>query len=167
LGCGNGWYLRKLAKHYPHVTAIGLDGFEENIRQATQLADADNLQDRLNFKVGDIYQFQIPERADLIAMNRALHHVWDDKDNVFKILADHLKPGGVAVIWEPRWPASRSELRQENKRPLAFQNLAEHVQGNHFLQAQEIQDAFHRVGMNSNVHYFLDNVEMVIVGVKA
>ena len=38
LGCGNGWYLRKMAKRFPQLRGVGLDGFAENITQATQLA---------------------------------------------------------------------------------------------------------------------------------
>lgn len=98
LGCGNGWCLRKLAARFPHLRGIGLAGFAENIQQATRLAQRDGLSDRLTFMEGDIHQFTISEPVDLIAMNRALPHVWSDKANVFRILHEHLKPGGTAVI---------------------------------------------------------------------
>ncbi len=104
LGCGNGWYLRKLAQRYPRLRGVGLDGFDENIRQAANLARTAGVADRLRFQAGDIYRYSVSEPADLIAMNRALHHVWDEKDKVFAILNDSLKPGGAAVIWEPNWP---------------------------------------------------------------
>lgn len=164
LGCGNGWYLRRLAQRYDNLRGIGLDGFDENIRQATQLAAEEGMADRLQFRAGDLHRFTSEEPADLIAMNRALHHVWDEKENVFRILKQHLKPGGAAVIWEPNWPAQRSALREPGRRAMAFQNLAEHVQGNHFLRPEEIAAEFEAVGMEPSIYLFADDREAVVTG---
>lgn len=167
LGCGNGWYLRVLAQRCPHLRGIGLDGFEENISQATRLAEQAHLNDRLNFAVGDIHNFHIEEPVDLIAMNRALHHVWDEKENVFGILREHLRPGGAAVIWEPNWPARRSDLRSPPRRGMAFQNLSEHVQGNHFLRPEEIAEQFRAVGLEPEVHFVAEGRDVVVTGTLA
>ncbi len=164
LGCGNGWYLRILARHRPHLRGLGLDGFAENVRQARELAEREGLGDRLSFREGDIDHFASEEPADLIAMNRALHHVWDQRERVFNLIRDHLKPGGVAVIWEPAWPDSVDALRTPNRRPMAFQNLAEYVQGNHFLRPAEIEAAFAEVEMESRLYTFNDGAEAVVVG---
>lgn len=164
LGCGNGWYLRRLALRLPNLRGIGLDGFDENIRQANALAEQAGTQDRIRFKAGDIHHFTIDEPADLIAMNRALHHVWDQKENVFRILHEHLKPEGVAIIWEPNWPRERKALRDPGRRGMAFQNLSEHVQGNHFLRPDEIAAQFEQVGMVPEVYLFDDDREAVVVG---
>lgn len=166
LGCGNGWYLRHLARRYEHLHGIGLDGFDENIRQARRAAQAEGLAERLDFHSGDLHHFTVEEPVDLIAMNRALHHVWDEKENVFRILSEHLRPGGFAVIWEPAWPAERSALRAPGRRPVAFQNLSEHVQGNHFLQPEEIVRAFEHEGMSAQVHLFMDGREAVVQAQK-
>lgn len=166
LGCGNGWYLRKMALHFSRLRGIGLDGFEKNVTQAARLAKRDCLEDRLTFIVGDIKHFSVSEPVDLIAMNRALHHVWDDKENVFNFFRNHLRSGGSSVIWEPNWPGNRSDLRNPSKRGMAFQNLVEHVQGNHFLRPEEIEAEFHRAGMETDVYLFADGNEAVIVGKK-
>ncbi|MHB1565404.1 MAG: class I SAM-dependent methyltransferase [Acidiferrobacter sp.] len=166
LGCGNGWYLRRLARRFEGLRCLGIDGFDENIRQASAQAESEGLGARVRFEQGDIYAFHSPEAADIIALNRALHHVWDEKDKVFTILRDHLKPGGTAVIWEPYWPAQRSQLRAVGHRMMAFQNLTEHVQGNHFLQPAEIAAAFAAVGLNPTIHAFLDGREAVITGTR-
>ena len=164
LGCGNGWYLLRLARAFPRLRCLGVDGFEENIRQAQSRADAEGLVDRVRFSVGDIYRFESGEAADIIALNRALHHVWDEKDAVFKILKDGLKPGGSAVIWEPHWPQERAALREPGRRMAAFQNLSEHVQGNHFLRPTEIAEAFTGVGLVPEIFSFADGREAVVVG---
>ncbi len=166
LGCGNGWYLRKLAHRFAHLRGIGLDGFKENIGLAARLAQRDGLENRLTFMAGDIYNFSVSEPVDLIAMNRALHHVWEDKQKVFDFFKDHLNDGGAVVIWEPNWPPSRSDLRDQSKRGMAFQNLAEHIQGNHFLRPEEIAAEFHNIGMKTDIHLFANGNEAVIVGRK-
>lgn len=166
LGCGNGWYLRTLTRHYKKLRTVGLDGFDENISQANALADTESVSDRMIFQVGDILDFSADEPVDVIVMNRALHHVWSKKAEVFKKFADSLKPGGTVLIWEPAWPADRGQLRTPAYRAMAFQNLAEHVQGNHFLQPDEIQKQFDKVGMDSDVKLFLDGNEAVISAVK-
>lgn len=166
LGCGNGWYLRRLVSQFPHIRGIGLDGFEQIIRQAAELAEKAGCADRLDFRSGDLHRFNIDEPVDLIAMNRALHHVWSEKENVFRILSEHLRPGGVAVIWEPNWPADTAELRKPPLRPMAFQNLAEHIQGNHFLRPEEISEEFRKAGMAPEVFLFAGGREQVVVGTK-
>jgi len=164
LGCGNGWYLRRLAHRFPRLRGVGLDGFEENIRQAQDLAQAEGLDDRLRFETGDIHHFGIAEPVDLVAMNRALHHVWDRKETVFQTLRSHLKPGGVAVIWEPDWPADRARLRDPMRRAMAFQNLGEHVQGNHFLGADQIAEQFRQVDMEPEVYPVAEGRDVIVVG---
>ncbi len=166
LGCGNGWYLRALARRCEKVRGIGLDGFEENITQANALGAKEGHSDRLSFQQGDLHHFTVDEPVNLIAMNRVLHHVWDDKDNVFRIIGQHLAPGGSAVIWEPRWPDSPRTLRQPRARGMAFQNLSEHVQGNHFLRPDEIADELTKAGLKPEVHLFGEGHEAVIVGTK-
>lgn len=166
LGCGNGWYLRYLAKEFPHLQGIGLDGFEENIRQAELLSRQELLNDRLKFYPGDLHHFSVDEPVDLIVMNRALHHVWNEKENVFRIIKEHLKKGGSAVIWEPNWPNLRADLRDPSRRGMAFQNLSEHIQGNHFLQVEEIEAEFQNIGMKTSVYLFANGNEAVVVGKK-
>lgn len=166
LGCGNGWYLRALAETYPRLRGVGLDGFAENVSQATRLAAAGGLGDRLRFAEGDIHDFRLDEPANLIAMNRALHHVWDGREALMQSLVENLAPGGAAVIWEPRWPDDRARLREPRTRGMAFQNLSEHVQGNHFLRPREIMDALREVGLVPEEHSFAGGNEVVIVGRK-
>ncbi|MGC9237169.1 MAG: class I SAM-dependent methyltransferase [Thiomonas sp.] len=164
LGCGNGWYLRALARRCGKLRGLGIDGFEENITQAQALARQNGLSDRLRFQHGDIHALTLDEPADLIAMNRALHHVWEkDTQTLFAWLRANLKPGGAVVIWEPAWPAERKALREPSRRGMAFQNLSEHVQGNHFLRPEEIQAAFAQAGMTATVHLFAQGNEAVVV----
>ena len=169
LGCGNGWYLRRLAARFPKLRGVGMDMVPANIEGARAAAAAQGLADRVEFRLGDLQRFAVDEPVDLIAMNRALHHVWGEgPERVLAGLRDHLAPGGVAVIWEPRWPDDPAALGTQPKlRGMAFQNLSEHVQGNHFLRPAEVEAAFRAVGMAAESFVFAEGTEMVVVGRKA
>jgi len=47
---------------------------------------------------------------------------------------------------------------------MAFQNLSEHVQGNHFLRPEEVVSELQKAGMEASVYLFMDGREAVIVG---
>jgi len=166
LGCGNGWYLRALARALPRLRGHGVDGFSENIDQAIRLAAGEGVADRLTFTSGDLHDLELAEPPWVIAMNRALHHVWTERNRLLPKLAARLAPGGAVVVWEPAWPETRGALRDPARRPMAFQNLAEHVQGNRFLRPAEVAEAFAAVGLTPEVHLFADEREAVIVARK-
>ena len=166
LGCGNGWYLRKIANHFPHLRGMGIDDINENIDQSRKLAQKEDLEHRLTFMVGDIHYLPLNEYADLITMNRALHHVWGEKEAIFDIIKEHLKVGGAAIIWEPNWPQCRADLRNPAKQILAFQNLSEHIQGNYYLRPEQIEAEFHRVGMKTHTYLFANGNETIVIGEK-
>ncbi|MBU2739266.1 class I SAM-dependent methyltransferase [Acidithiobacillus concretivorus] len=161
LGCGNGWYLRALAQRCNNLRGLGLDGFAENVRQAQETAQLEGLGDRLHFSAGDIHAFSLPEPADLIAMNRALHHVWEKRGAIFEKLRSNLKAGGAVVIWEPAWPDDHRRLREAPLRGMAYQNLTEHVQGNHFLHPEEIASALKEAGLRPEIFPFGSDVMVV------
>jgi trans-aconitate methyltransferase len=167
LGCGNGWYLRALARRCGAVKGLGLDGFEENVTQATRLAEQQGLGDRLRFVQGDAHKFSLDRPADLIVMNRALHHVWEGGIVPFiRRLRDNLRPGGAVAIWEPDWPSDRNALRAPAMRGLALQNLTEHVQGNHLLHADEIASAFAAEGFAPEIYRFSGGMEAIVVAAR-
>jgi trans-aconitate methyltransferase len=146
------------------LRGLGIDGFDENIAQAEDAARRAGMANRLKFIQGDIHGLALDEPADLIAMNRALHHVWEkDTDALFTWLRTNLKPSGVVAIWEPAWPADRAALRAPSRKAMAFQNLTEHVQGNHFLRPDEIEAAFARAGMHSQLYLFAQGNEALVL----
>ena len=147
----------------------GLDMMPANIATAQEAAAREGLADRLAFREGDLHRFAVDEPVDLVAMNRALHHVWaEGPSRVMSGLAGHLAPGGLLVVWEPRWPDDPAGLASDPRlRGMAYQNLSEHVQGNHFLRPTEVEAAMRQAGLEPTTHLFAEGTEMVVVGRKA
>jgi len=166
LGCGNGWYLRRLVARFPRLRGVGLDMVPANIAAARAAAEQAGLADRLSFHEGDIHHFTVEEPAVLVVMNRALHHVWGKgPDGVMAALRAHLAPGGALVFWEPRWPDDTALLAGDpRRRAMAFQNLSEHIQGNRFLRPLEVQEALERAGLRAETLTFAEDTEMLVVG---
>jgi len=164
LGCGNGWYLRKIAQKFTGIQCIGVDGFAENICQAQEACRKDGVSGRVNFVQGDIYSFNPEKKADLVAMNRALHHVWEKKEAVFSILSRIVADGGYVVIWEPHWPEDKTVLRKSQWQGMAMQNISEYVQGNRFLNPAEIEAELERAGFSPQTHFFNNGAEAVVTG---
>jgi|BEDMetMinimDraft_2_1075160.scaffolds.fasta_scaffold00472_8 SAM-dependent methyltransferase len=164
LGCGNGWYLRRLAKRFGNLRGVGVDGFEGNVKAAAAKAREEGLEGRLSFQLGDARQAGLSEKADAIVLNRALHHMWEAGVGEFLThLGTLAKLGGWLVIWEPNWPKERSRLREPAYTRMAFQNLSEYVQGNHLLNAEEIAEALAAAGLGSpEIRLFADGTEAVI-----
>lgn len=151
LGCGNGWYLRVLAARFPGIEGLGVDGMAENIAGAEASAAAAGLGGRLRFVQGDVLSLGPTRPAAIIAMNRAMHHVWDRRDDVLRAIFQRLTPGGAAVLWEPAWPAEVRSLRQQGRPGLAWNNLIEHAQGNHLLRPDELVAAAEAAGLQPTV----------------
>jgi len=166
LGCGNGWYLRALAERFPKLRGLGLDGMTQNIDGARALAGAAGMDDRLTFRLGDLHGLTVDEPVSVFVMNRALHHVWDGRRALLEAMVARLEPGGSVVIWEPRWPDERASLRAPGLRPMAWQNLAEHVQGNRFLRPAEIEAEYRAVGLEPRTLLFAGGNEAVVVGTR-
>ncbi len=98
----------------------GVDINEEEIRQAKQWAAARGIQDRIDFRVGDLERMTDGSDAfDLIVCSEVLEHL-DCPDAGARNLHRLLKPGGVAIISMPnmacllglmQWSYRKSGLR--------------------------------------------------------
>lgn len=163
LGCGNGWFLRGLLRRFPRARGLGVDGMAANIADGAARAAAEGLAERLQLHQGDLLPLPASEPPALICLNRALHHVWDRRDELLDVIFATLAPGGAVAIWEPAWPADPRSLAAPGRRGLAWNNLAEHVQGNHLLRPEQIEGALQRAGFSTETTA-LPGGDVVVVG---
>src|ERR1700719_558911 len=101
LGCGPGFYSRKLAQRFPEITVIGVDRSESQVRSARQRAAAENVKNCVFERVNALALPSAEASFDILIASR-----------IFTVLPDHeravaemfrvLKPGGRCFIAEPR-----------------------------------------------------------------
>lgn len=162
LGCGNGWYLREVLATYENLTGVGVDSMGENIEQARRATVEAGLDDRLEFRETDLFEYHPYRGFDVVILNRTLHHVWERRENLFAMLEGVRADGSRMVVWEPAWPETREALRDPERRMLGMRNLAEHAMGNRLLVPDDIRGALESRGFEVDVHR-LDAVETLFV----
>jgi len=91
LGTGNGYYLSRLASHFPEKKYLGLDKSSELI----QTAERDVSRAVINFVCCDL--FDAPGTYEFATMRLLLQHL-SDLDAVLSKVAQLIRPGGSALI---------------------------------------------------------------------
>ncbi len=101
LGCGPGFYSRKLARRFPRIAVTGVDRSESQVRSARQRAAAQNVNNCIFERVNALALPSADATFDILIASR-----------IFTVLPDHqravaemfrvLKPGGRCFIAEPR-----------------------------------------------------------------
>ncbi len=163
LGAGNGWYLRELVGRFEHIQAVGVDSMAPAIETARQKTREAGLQQRLEFQVADIIDFEADTTFDVVVMNRTLHHVWSQRADLASTLDRTMGPDGQLVIWEPAWPQQREALRTPRRRGLGMRNLMEHAMGNSLLSPARVANWMEESGLTVEVRH-IDPVETIFVG---
>ena len=102
LGCGPGFYSRKLAQRFPQIFATGVDHSEGQVSRARQRAQSEAIR---NCSFEKVNALQIPcedARFDVLIASR-LFTVLQDADLAVAEMYRVLKPGGRCFIAEPRY----------------------------------------------------------------
>jgi arsenite methyltransferase len=101
LGCGPGFYSRRLAGIFGQLRVVGIDRSERQLRRARYLAATGRLSN-CSFIRGDARALPIPDASvDALVISR-LFIILPDRDRVLAEMYRVLKPGGRCVIAEPR-----------------------------------------------------------------
>jgi ubiquinone/menaquinone biosynthesis C-methylase UbiE len=100
LGCGPGFYTRRLAKRFPQIETIGIDRSVSLVEFARSRAKAAALEN-CSFQQGDACALlDIPGQVDAIVVSRLFLIVWD-REAVLSEIFRLLKPGGRCFLAEP------------------------------------------------------------------
>ncbi|HJX97242.1 MAG TPA: class I SAM-dependent methyltransferase [Chthoniobacterales bacterium] len=102
LGCGPGFYSRKLAQRFPHIIVTGVDRSPSQVRSARARAASENVGNCVFERVNALALPSEEASFDVLIASR-----------IFTVLPDHqravaemfrvLKPGGCCFIAEPRY----------------------------------------------------------------
>lgn len=107
LCCGFGELERTLGQrgYFEHCLAIDLS--EGAIREARRLAENAELGEKIEYRIADLNTLELPsERFDLVWANGALHHLWNLKE-IIPRLVQAMTPEGWLVANEYVGPAYR------------------------------------------------------------
>jgi SAM-dependent methyltransferase len=99
IGCGNGWLCHAVAEWKIH--AYGCDLSPKKIETANAIARERGISEYCHFFAGDIMDFQIPGKVDLMTAQGSLHH-FPELETILPLLVDRfLKPDGYMLFVEP------------------------------------------------------------------
>lgn len=101
LGCGPGFYARRLAARHDHLRVTGIDRSGRQLRRARSLAAVHRLRN-CAFEEGDALDLDRPDGSvDAVVVSRLLL-VLSDREGVLAEMHRVLKPGGRCFVAEPR-----------------------------------------------------------------
>ncbi|QSR89590.1 class I SAM-dependent methyltransferase [Methylacidiphilum caldifontis] len=164
VGCGNGWLLRRLLSQFEKLRGIGIDSNQEGIAQAQ--AASSSFKERVQFVAADFFEYPLPQEVSLFTFSRVLHHLWSERSKLVQKLKSYLKPHLRVLVWEPIWPADIEQLREENMKSVAFQNLHENVEGNFLLEEKEIKTFLEECGLTVQQFMLENGIDSIFVGSK-
>jgi arsenite methyltransferase len=101
LGCGPGFYARRLAGYFDQLRVVGIDRSERQLRRARYLAANDRLSNCF-FVKGDARSLPMPDASvDALVISR-LFIILPERDLVLAEMHRVLRPGGRCFVAEPR-----------------------------------------------------------------
>lgn len=101
LGCGPGFYARRLAAHDRAVVASGLDRSAAQVAEARQRAEREGL-GNCRFELGDVAAMPYRDQSIDALVAARLFVLVEDREQVLGEMHRVLRPGGRAFIAEPR-----------------------------------------------------------------
>ncbi|AQQ52485.1 class I SAM-dependent methyltransferase [Planococcus lenghuensis] len=99
LGCGEGGYIKMLAKRFPQIQFIGVE-VSDSVAATAREVNAE--QPNVEIVCSDLWDFEPDGDADVILMNNVLHYIpLDQRAKLFGRLSDWLNDNGVLAIVTP------------------------------------------------------------------
>jgi arsenite methyltransferase len=102
LGCGPGFYSRKLARRFPEISTTGVDRSESQLRWARQRAGNEGLSNCLFQQVNALMIPYDSSSFDVLIASR-LFTVIADTERAITEMHRVLRPGGRCFVAEPRY----------------------------------------------------------------
>lgn len=101
LGCGPGFYSRRLARHFPQIVVTGVDRSQSQVRSARERAAAENVNNCVFERVNALALSSNDATYDVLIASR-IFTVLSDRDRAVAEMFRVLKSGGRCFIAEPR-----------------------------------------------------------------
>jgi ubiquinone/menaquinone biosynthesis C-methylase UbiE len=118
IGTGTAVLLIRLAEkpEYSDATFIGTDLFSDMIRLAGEAVSASGLSERIRLDECDVHHLPYAsEYADYVLSRSNIHH-WAEPVQAFREIFRIMRPGGIAMLHEPRRDPNPQFLEDFNRR---------------------------------------------------
>lgn len=112
IGCGNGWFLNRLAQSRKLLTATGIDINLHELKQAARVFPSE----KMRFVFADIFSDPLPHEAfDIIIFNGSIQY-FPDLRKVLGTSRSFLKPGGQILVADSPFYESGTDREAARRR---------------------------------------------------
>ena len=101
LGCGPGFYARRLAERFKNLRVTGIDRSERQLAHARRRAESRHLEN-CDFERGDVHGLPLPDASVGAVVCSRLFTVVSGREEALAEIHRVLEPGGRCFIAEPR-----------------------------------------------------------------
>lgn len=110
LGCGAGFGLTHLARNYPSVRLVGVDGDKYSLELAAAAVETAGLDDRVELVLSTLEDLDHRDAFDVAIINLSMHEC-RDLNRVTDNVRRALRPGGYFIISDFPFPDTPQGLR--------------------------------------------------------
>ena len=147
IGCGTGWYTKRLSEKYPNSVIQAIDISPNMIEYAKKIRNIENI----NFTVGDAEKVEFTEDFDLITSNATLHWFSDFPSALFKF-SELLTSEGI-FLCSVFGPNTYSELSTVIKTFLGEENnITSHTFMNKLDVFENMKESFSNVTVDHIIY---------------
>ena len=117
IGTGTAQLLIQIARDadFQDFSLIGTDYFEDMVDKARETVSKQGLGERIHIDRNDVHDLPYPEEFAHMIISRSTIHHWAEPVKALREIYRILKPGGVAVIHEPRRNPHPQALAEFNR----------------------------------------------------
>jgi SAM-dependent methyltransferase len=148
LGCGTGFGLTRLAKAYPSVRLVGVDGDNYSLELAAKSVAEAGCRDRVELVLSTLEDLDRRDAFDVAVINLSMHES-RDLDRVANNVRRSLRPGGYFVISDFPFPDTTEGLRTIPGRIMAGIQFAEAQIDDQLLPTSVYLDLLERHGFGA------------------
>ena len=148
LGCGAGFGLTHLARNYPSVHLVGVDGDQYSLELAAAAVETTGFDDRVELVLSTLEDLDRRDAFDVSIINLSMHEC-RDLDRVTDNVRQALRPGGYFVISDFPFPDTAEGLRTVPGRVMSGIQFAEAQIDDQLLPTQAYVDLLERHGFEA------------------
>ncbi len=117
IGTGTAQLLLQIARDadFEDFSLVGTDYFEDMVDKARETVSEHGLAKRIHIDHNDVHDLPYPDEFAHMVISRSTIHHWAEPVKALREIYRILKPGGVAVIHEPRRNPHPKALEEFNR----------------------------------------------------